>query len=59
MPFDDVPAFMQDLRTQSDVVAAAALEFLVWTASRKGMVVGARWDEIDLNRRFGPCRLSV
>jgi integrase len=50
MPFGDVPAFMQDLRTQSDVVAAAALEFLVLTASRKGMVVGARWDEIDLNK---------
>jgi integrase len=50
MPFDDVPAFMQDLRSQSYIVAAAALEFLVLTASRKGEVVGARWDEIDLSK---------
>jgi integrase len=50
MPFADVPAFMQDLRSQSDVVAAAALEFLILTASRKGEVVGARWDEIDLSK---------
>jgi integrase len=50
MPFADVPAFMQDLRSQSDIVAAAAMEFLILTASRKSEVLKARWDEIDLNK---------
>lgn len=50
MPFEDVPAFMKELRAQSDIVAAAALEFLVLTASRKTEVRNARWDEIDLKK---------
>jgi integrase len=50
MPFGDVPEFMQKLRSQSDVVAAAAMQFLILTAGRKNEVVEAKWDEIDLNK---------
>lgn len=46
MPFDDVPAFMTDLR-QRDAVAALMLEFAILCASRTGEVIGAQWPEID------------
>ena len=32
-------------------VAARALEFAILTAARSGEVLGARWDEIDLQRK--------
>lgn len=50
MPWEDVPAFMMDLRSQTDVVPASALEFLILTATRKNELVDARWDEIDLSK---------
>jgi integrase len=50
MPWEDVPAFTKELRAQGDTVAASAMQFLILTAGRKGEVVGARWDEIDLNK---------
>jgi integrase len=50
MPWEDVPAFMMDLRSQADVIPAAALEFLILTATRKNELVDARWDEIDLSK---------
>ena len=46
MPFEDVPAFMVDLRQQSGA-PARALEFLILTAGRSGEVRGTQWDEID------------
>ena len=49
MPFKDVPEFVQQLRGQESV-SAMALEFLILCASRSGEVLGARWDEIDLNQ---------
>ena len=42
---------MQDLR-QREGVAARALEFLILTAARSGEVLGARWDEIDLDAKL-------
>src|SRR5687768_14342501 len=51
MAFDDVPKFMQDLR-QREGVAARALEFLILTAARSGEVLGACWDEIDLDAKL-------
>jgi integrase len=50
MPWHDVPDFMARLRELA-TVPAAALEFIVLTASRSGEVRGARWDEFDLDRR--------
>ncbi len=46
MPFDEVPAFIAELR-ERDALAALMLEFAILCASRTGEVVGARWPEID------------
>jgi integrase len=50
LPYADVPAFIQRLRIVEGV-SARALEFAILTACRSGEVRGARWDEIDLQRR--------
>jgi integrase len=50
MPFEEVPAFMKELQSQADNIEAAALEFLILTASRKNEVVKAQWSEFDLNK---------
>lgn len=49
LPYDDMPAFMVDLRSR-DALTARALEFLILTAARSGEVRGATWDEIDLDK---------
>ncbi len=49
LAFDQLPAFMASLR-QREAVAALALEFTILTAARTGEVVGAKWDEVDLER---------
>jgi integrase len=49
MPYAGLPAFMSDLRARQ-ATAALALEFAVLTAARSGEVLGARWDEFDLDR---------
>jgi integrase len=46
MPYDDIPAFMAELRRR-EAAAALALEFTILTAGRTGEVLGAKWDEID------------
>jgi integrase len=50
MPWEDMPAFMKGLRSHADVIPAAAIEFLILTATRKNELVDARWDEIDLSK---------
>ena len=50
MPIEDVPAFMAELR-QREEVGAAALQFLILTASRTRETTEARWSEIDLKER--------
>lgn len=47
MPWQDVPAFMAELRTRSSM-SAWALQFTILTACRTGEVIGARWPEFDL-----------
>src|SRR5439155_22544100 len=42
LPYAEIGAFMSDLRSRTDI-AAAALEFLILTAGRTSEVVGARW----------------
>jgi integrase len=49
MPYEDVAGFMRDLRG-SEAFGARAFEFSILCASRSGEVLGARWDEIDLDR---------
>jgi integrase len=47
LDYREVGAFMADLR-QHQGVALRALEFAALTAARSGEVLGALWDEIDL-----------
>jgi integrase len=47
LPWQQVAAFMTDLRQRSGV-AARALDFAILTAARTGEIIGARWSEIDL-----------
>jgi len=48
VPIDKLPALYARLR-KSDGMAALALRFLILTGARAGEVVGARWEEIDLD----------
>jgi len=47
MHFDEIPTFIKALR-ERDGAAPSALEFAILTAARSGEVMGARWDEFDL-----------
>jgi integrase len=49
VPYEELPAFMAAL-AQRVGVAARALEFTILTAARTGEVIGATWDEIDLEK---------
>jgi integrase len=51
MPYEQVPAFMAELRSK-DGMAALALQFAILTAARTGEVLGCRWSEIDFERRI-------
>jgi integrase len=51
MPFADVSAFVARLRGMRGV-APRALEFVILTAARSGEVLGARWDEINLQTKL-------
>ena len=48
MPYAGLPAFMVALRKR-EAIAAQALEFAILTAARSGEVLGAYWDEFDLD----------
>lgn len=50
MPYQDVPAFMADLRAK-DGISARALELTILCATRTNETLGARWDETDLTSR--------
>lgn len=47
MAYGDVPGFMAELAGMSSV-SSLALRFLILTATRTGEVIGATWDEVDL-----------
>ena len=51
MPWQEMPAFMTDLR-QRDSISARALEFAILCAARTGETIGARWPEIDLSGKI-------
>ena len=48
LPYIELPAFMHELKALPGI-PARALEFLILTAARTGEVVGAMWDEFDLD----------
>ena len=49
LPYEKLPDFVAQLRLRQSV-AAQALEFAILTACRSGEVLGARWEEIDLDK---------
>lgn len=49
LAYDDMPEFMATLR-ERDGLAARALELAILTACRSGEVLGARWEEFDLEK---------
>jgi integrase len=49
MAYVELPAFISNLQSRS-ATAALALEFAILTAARSGEVLGARWNEFDLER---------
>jgi integrase len=51
LPYDGLADFVAVLRSQEGI-AARALEFLILTATRTGEVIGARWDEVDLEEKI-------
>ena len=51
LDYADMPTFMEKLR-ERESRAARALELAILTATRTGEVLGARWEEIDLERKL-------
>jgi integrase len=47
LPYDDLPAFLAELRARQSA-AALALELAILTAARSGEVLNAEWREFDL-----------
>lgn len=50
LPYDEIADFVTELRAEEGA-AARALEFLILTAARTGEVIGARWNEVDLEEK--------
>jgi integrase len=48
LPWQEMPAFMADLRSNSSI-SGRSLEFTILTAARTGETIGAQWDEIDFD----------
>jgi integrase len=51
LPYAEVAEFLAELRAAHDGISSLALEFAILTAARSGEVLGARWDELDLDGR--------
>jgi integrase len=51
MPYEAVPVFVGRLHERK-ATAALALEFCILTAARTGEVLGARWSEIDFEKKL-------
>ncbi len=49
MPYEAIPAFIDALHKR-EAVAALSLEFAILTGARTGEVIGAKWDEVDLDK---------
>jgi integrase len=51
LPYAEVPAFIRELHERDGDAAAAALEFLILSATRTAETLGAEWSELDLRAR--------
>jgi len=51
LPYGKMPSFLVNVRERG-AMAARALEFAILTAARTGEVLGARWDEFDLENKI-------
>lgn len=51
LPYEEMPTFMSELRTQQGL-AALALRFNILTAARTGQCLKATWEEIDLEKKI-------
>lgn len=49
LPYREIPRFFTDLRARPPSMATKALELLIFTACRSGEVLGATWQEFDLD----------
>jgi integrase len=47
LPYGEIGTFMAELRKR-EAIAARALEFTILTAARTGEVLGARWEEMNI-----------
>ncbi len=50
IPFEELPAFMAELRERNGI-SARALELVVLTALRTSEIIEAKWEEIDLKAK--------
>lgn len=48
MPYDELPAFMAELRGNGSI-SALALQWLILTCTRTSEALGAKWSEVDLD----------
>jgi len=51
LSFEEVPAFLERLR-EMDGIAPRGLELLILTAGRTGEVLGAKWEELDIDAKL-------
>lgn len=51
MPYADLPALMTHLLNGEPSVGRMALQFLILTAGRSGEIRGAKWEEIDFEKK--------
>jgi integrase len=51
VPYDDMPAFVGELRKRNSI-SALALEFTILCAARTAETLGADWSEVDLGKKL-------
>jgi integrase len=51
MPYEELPTFLHDLKSM-DGMGARALEMAILTCLRTSECIGAKWSEIDLDKRL-------
>ncbi len=51
LPYADLPAFMAELSAR-DSISARALEVTIQTAARTGEIIGAKWSEINFDKKL-------